>query len=213
MPWLQVLAYTAAAFGAVLLLLFLVTLVVTLCGRGADHSPSLYASIARFYDATSALWERVWGEHMHHGWYGSDGKAVVADHRDAQIAMIDQTLRFGGVDPKWAAACAAAASDGVVRVLDAGCGVGGSARHIAQAFPGVKVDVTGVSLSPRQVASARERTQRAGLQERVHFKVRGAVEHNLPCLSLPSLPWLACLAQCGTMRCRVVGPRVACSST
>jgi len=29
--------------------------------------------IQTFYDTSSGLWERIWGEHMHHGYYGADG--------------------------------------------------------------------------------------------------------------------------------------------
>ncbi|MFY7886903.1 MAG: SAM-dependent methyltransferase, partial [Dolichospermum sp.] len=29
--------------------------------------------IADFYDSSSGLWERIWGEHMHHGYYGRGG--------------------------------------------------------------------------------------------------------------------------------------------
>jgi tocopherol O-methyltransferase len=35
---------------------------------------SLSQRIQQFYDASSGLWEQVWGEHMHHGYYGLDGK-------------------------------------------------------------------------------------------------------------------------------------------
>ncbi|MFN6235151.1 MAG: SAM-dependent methyltransferase, partial [Microcystis sp.] len=34
----------------------------------------LYQRIADFYDSSSGLWERIWGEHMHHGYYGRGGK-------------------------------------------------------------------------------------------------------------------------------------------
>jgi hypothetical protein len=34
---------------------------------------TLYQQIQQLYDASSGLWEQVWGEHMHHGYYGPDG--------------------------------------------------------------------------------------------------------------------------------------------
>jgi len=173
------LVYAASGLAALLVTL---TLCVTFCGRGADpSSPRLFASIAQFYDATSSLWERVWGEHMHHGWYGADGKADVQSHQQAQIDMIDQTLAFGGITAAWAQERATASPDGVVRVLDDGCGVGGSARHIARFFKaaGVDVDVIGISLSPQQVASAKARTRAAELDSSVHFEVGGCVLRTL----------------------------------
>lgn len=36
-------------------------------------SATLYEQIQQFYDASSGLWEQIWGEHMHHGYYGADG--------------------------------------------------------------------------------------------------------------------------------------------
>lgn len=36
-------------------------------------SATLTSQIQQFYDASSGLWEQVWGEHMHHGYYGVAG--------------------------------------------------------------------------------------------------------------------------------------------
>ncbi len=46
-------------------------------------SATLYKQIQEFYDASSGLWEEIWGEHMHHGYYGADGteKKTVARHK------------------------------------------------------------------------------------------------------------------------------------
>jgi tocopherol O-methyltransferase len=52
----------------------------------------LSEGIAGFYDRSSALWEDVWGEHMHHGYYPTHLPAPesLADHCTAQIDMIDK---------------------------------------------------------------------------------------------------------------------------
>lgn len=116
---------------------------------------------------------------MHHGHYGSGGDEV-KDHVQAQVDMIDSTLQFGGITTTYMRACKALRG-GRVRVLDAGCGVGGSSRHIARKFADVGgVEVTGVSLSDRQVASARARTTRAGLSDSVSFEVANAMELPFP---------------------------------
>ena len=51
-------------------------------------------------------------------------------------------------------------------VVDAGCGVGGAAIEIARRYG---AQVVGVTVSPVQVALARERAERAGIGERVRF--------------------------------------------
>jgi len=43
--------------------------------RGPMKNPDgLYKRIASFYDETEKVWEETWGEHMHHAYYGKDGK-------------------------------------------------------------------------------------------------------------------------------------------
>lgn len=57
----------------------------------------LKEGIAEFYDESSSLWEDIWGDHMHHGFYEPDSSVSVSDHRAAQVRMIEETLRFAGV--------------------------------------------------------------------------------------------------------------------
>ena len=45
---------------------------VALQGRS---DAQLKRGIAEFYDESSGIWEDVWGEHMHHGWYEPGEKA------------------------------------------------------------------------------------------------------------------------------------------
>jgi tocopherol O-methyltransferase len=118
--------------------------------------------IAVFYDQSSPLWEDIWGEHMHMGHYGPAGDEKKTDAQ-AQIDMVDRLLEWGQVTSP-------------TRVLDVGCGVGGSSRHIARKYPGARV--TGVTLSPVQCAHAKERSERAGLSDRTNFEVADAL--NLP---------------------------------
>ena len=55
------------------------------------------------------------------------------------------------------------------RVLDIGCGWGGLAIELARDYG---VDVTGITLSEKQLRSARSRAQQAGLSDRVHFELK-----------------------------------------
>jgi tocopherol O-methyltransferase len=102
--------------------------------------------IQSFYDASSGLWEQIWGEHMHHGYYGPTG-TVRKDRRQAQIDLIDECLRWANVTQ-------------AAEILDCGCGIGGSALDLATRF---NAKVTGITLSPVQANRAIERAEAAGL--------------------------------------------------
>jgi len=117
----------------------------------------LKIGIAGFYDRSSKLWEDVWGEHMHHGYYIPENRT---DHVQAQIDLIDEVLKWGNV--------AEATS-----VVDVGCGIGGSSRHIATKF-GCKAQ--GVTLSPYQSARGNELANEQGLSDRVSFQVADALD-------------------------------------
>ncbi len=54
-----------------------------------------------------------------------------------------------------------------MRVLDAGCGIGGTARYLAQSY---KCRVTGVDLTPEYIEIARDLTRRTGLSEDCTFE-------------------------------------------
>ena len=109
---------------------------------------------------SSTLWEEVWGEHMHMGHYGEDGNEKKTDLK-AQIDMVDRLLDWGlGLDPPPA------------KVLDVGCGVGGSSRHIAKRYGS---DVTGVTLSFLQCEHANLRSAKEGLSDNTHFIVADAL--------------------------------------
>jgi tocopherol O-methyltransferase len=118
---------------------------------------TLQQQIQTFYDASSGLWERIWGEHMHHGYYGADGTER-KDRRQAQIDLIEEFLAWGGVQ---------SASE----IVDVGCGIGGSSLYLAEKF---NARATGITLSPVQAARATERASAAGLSNRTQFLVADA---------------------------------------
>ena len=106
-------------------------------------SADLYEKIKNFYDDSSGLWEEVWGEHMHHGYYGPHGTYRI-DRRQAQIDLIKEILA-------WAVPQNSAKPG---KILDLGCGIGGSSLYLAQQY---QAEVMGASLSPVQVERAGER--------------------------------------------------------
>ncbi|MFM2061928.1 MAG: hypothetical protein RLZZ507_1598 [Cyanobacteriota bacterium] len=122
-------------------------------------STTLYQQIQEFYDASSGLWEQIWGEHMHHGYYGADGKQQ-KERRQAQIDLIEEVLKWSGVKD-------------AENILDVGCGIGGSSLYLAQKF---NAQSTGITLSPVQAARAKERALEANLGARSQFLVANAQE-------------------------------------
>jgi tocopherol O-methyltransferase len=132
-------------------------------------SATLKSQIQQFYDASSGLWEQVWGEHMHHGYYGSTGKEK-KDRRQAQIDIIEELLSWGEVRQ------ADSLRDSFPsRILDVGCGIGGSSLYLAQKY---NANVVGITLSPVQASRATERAREAGLAREVQFQVADAL--NMP---------------------------------
>lgn len=105
-------------------------------------------SVGKEYDewTDQGIVEYYWGEHIHLGYYSKEEKYRKKPLREAQYAFIDEMMKFGGIDPK---------SDGEAKVLDVGCGFGGTSRYLARKL-GPKAEVTGITLSPSQVRRATE---------------------------------------------------------
>ncbi|MCU0523869.1 MAG: methyltransferase domain-containing protein [Elainella sp. Prado103] len=120
---------------------------------------TLQQQIQQFYDASSELWEQIWGEHMHHGYYGADGQDR-KERRQAQIDLIEALLDWGNVSQ-------------ATQILDVGCGIGGSSLYLADKFA---ASVQGITLSPVQSKRATERSITAGLSDRAHFQVADALQ-------------------------------------
>ncbi|MEM9819364.1 MAG: methyltransferase domain-containing protein [Cyanobacteria bacterium P01_D01_bin.6] len=127
-------------------------------------SSELYQNIQTFYDQSSALWESTWGEHMHHGYYGPTGNHRKHDRYQAQIDLIDQLLRWAEIEQATA-------------ILDAGCGIGGSALYLCDRY---QAHVSGVTLSPAQATRASERAALAGLSDRAEFLVADVLHTPFP---------------------------------
>ena len=123
----------------------------------------LYQRIQAFYDSSSSLWEDLWGEHMHHGYYGPTGRHRKGQHQ-AQIDLIDTLLGWGHIA-------------NATQVLDAGCGIGGSALYLAESLA---CTVKGITLSPVQAARATERAAAAGLASRASFEVADVLHTPFP---------------------------------
>lgn len=119
----------------------------------------LKIGIAGFYDRSSLLWENVWGEHMHHGYYIPENRT---DHQQAQIDLIDEVLKWSNVN-------------NANYVIDVGCGIGGSSRHIAKKY---NAKTEGITLSPYQAKRGNELALEQNVEKLCNFQVADAL--NIP---------------------------------
>jgi tocopherol O-methyltransferase len=118
--------------------------------------PELRAAIEDHYDGLIELYEDLWGEHIHHG-YWDDGPDL--GRHAAQVRLIDELIKFADIQPN-------------SRVLDAGCGIGASAVYLADKL-GCVVD--GITLANEQVRRGGEKAAAAGVSDRVSFQVMDAM--------------------------------------
>ncbi|KAM5559598.1 gamma-tocopherol methyltransferase, chloroplastic [Rosa sericea] len=137
----------------------------------AMEAVELKKDIAEFYDESSGLWEDLWGDHMHHGFYDPKAADVsVSDHRAAQTRMIDEVLRFAGISEK----CPIGKGKTVV---DVGCGIGGSSRYLASKYGAT---CKGITLSPVQAQRANALAAAQGLANKASFQVGDALAQPFP---------------------------------
>ena len=89
------------------------------------------------------LLERVWGEHMHLGYYSQNKNSI--DLREAKVKLVHELVRWSGLDKLPPGS----------RILDVGCGIGGSSRILAKYYG---FNVSGITICPAQVKRALELT-------------------------------------------------------
>lgn len=141
----------------------------TTAARADAALPGLKEGIAGLYDESSGLWESIWGEHMHHGFYDSGEAASMSDHRRAQIRMIEEALAFAAVpdDP----------TNKPKTIVDVGCGIGGSSRYLANKYG---AQCSGITLSPVQAERGNALAAAQGLADKASFQVADALEQPFP---------------------------------
>lgn len=127
-------------------------------------------SVAREYDAWTqdGILEYYWGEHIHLGYYTKEEMETGYKKKDfilAKYDFVDEMMKLGGISPS---------TDSNAKVLDVGCGVGGTSRYIAKNL-GSGADVTGITLSPNQVKRAEELAVEQGVPN-AKFQVMNALE-------------------------------------
>ncbi|KAJ9102565.1 hypothetical protein QFC21_002966 [Naganishia friedmannii] len=105
---------------------------------------ALKARIKAHYDLCSGYYLNLWGQHIHHGYWTE--KTSHLSKEDAQVALIELLLTragFRGSD--------APSPEKELRILDVGCGVGGTTRYLAK---NLGWEATGVTISDEQVKIA-----------------------------------------------------------
>lgn len=111
---------------------------------------------------------------MHHGYYpvGAPAPRSMDEHRAAQVDMIDKVLDWASpptgesLEANWQPKS----------ILDVGCGIGGSTRHIARRFAGSADQGIGITLSSFQRERAEALTAEAGLSDKLSFRVQNALQ-------------------------------------
>lgn len=102
--------------------------------------------IVEHYDAISPYYQSLWGEHIHHGYWirGDESKET------AQIQLIEHLAQLANIK---------AGS----RILDIGCGFGGTSLYLAKKY-GART--TGITISPVQVQMAQESAAKMNLDSK-----------------------------------------------
>jgi tocopherol O-methyltransferase len=101
------------------------------------------ARVIDHYNRISPYYQALWGQHIHHGYWirGDESKDT------AQVQMIEHLVEAANIQPH-------------SRVLDIGCGYGGSSIYLARKY---HVQATGITISPVQVEMAQKAADEAGV--------------------------------------------------
>jgi MPBQ/MSBQ methyltransferase len=104
-------------------------------------------SVSSAYDSwtNDQLLEKLWGEHVHLGYYSDS--LFKTDFRSAKVDFVHELVRWSGLDQLPPGS----------RILDVGCGIGGSSRILARDYG---FDVLGITISAAQVKRANDLTSK-----------------------------------------------------
>jgi len=172
----------AAAFPILPVSIAAAAVVAGLAGKAILDKPSrayvqgpeggAVGTVGTEYDAWTqeGILEYYWGEHIHLGWYTDEDLAKgagtllgsnVKNFIEAKFDFVDKMLEWSECPPEPA------------MVLDVGCGIGGTSRHLAKSL-GPKSKVQGITLSPNQVARATALAKEQGV-DNASFRVMNAL--------------------------------------
>jgi len=128
------------------------------------------SAVGDFYDQLSVGWEGDFGEHLHIGFYDVPAPPEnLRDQKAAAVRMVEEAIKFAAIsdeESKWPR-----------RVVDVGCGLGGSSRYLAKKYG---AHVEGITLSTWQAERATTLTAAEGLSDKVAFQVADALDQPFP---------------------------------
>ena len=112
--------------------------------------------VIHYYDQTEVHYRMFWKMKKSMGLHYGVWDEGIKNAAEAILNTNRQLMKMGSIN-------------GNDKMLDAGCGVGGSSVYVAKQ---TGADVTGITLSARQVATATAFAQRSGLENQVRFLER-----------------------------------------
>jgi MPBQ/MSBQ methyltransferase len=126
------------------------------------------ASVSNVYDTWTGdrILEFYWGDHLHAGYYGNP--PIKKDFVTAKVDFIEEMIKWGIAGPNPALIArleqSSRAKDHVpVKILDVGCGIGGSTLHMAKRW-GDSAHVIGITISKAQVERAASSARAQGVE-------------------------------------------------
>eukprot|EP00668_Euglena_longa_P001476 GGOE01001753.1.p1 GENE.GGOE01001753.1~~GGOE01001753.1.p1 ORF type:complete len:480 (+),score=119.09 GGOE01001753.1:38-1441(+) len=127
-------------------------------------------NVGREYDAWTeeGVLEYYWGEHIHLGYYSPElrrrGNYSNLEFIEAKVEFVNKMFDWSG-------------AKGPRTILDVGCGIGGTSRQLAERLPAAQV--TGITLSPKQVERGMELVKERGIKN-CELKVMDALKMDFP---------------------------------
>jgi tocopherol O-methyltransferase len=119
----------------------------------------LVDAVRAHYDRLAFYYRSFWGDHIHHGYWEGDETP-----EEAQVRLVARLAERAAIPHE-------------ARVLDVGCGFGGSALWLVR---NRRCHVTGVTISPVQAKRAAEQARADGLDDRADFLVMDANQLGFP---------------------------------
>lgn len=139
--------------------------------------------VAKAYDnwTNQGVLEHIWGEHIHHGYYPSEAiEGGSNEFKRNKVVLIEKLLDLAQLSPE---TVTSDPNNKSFRILDVGCGIGGSSRFFSKLFNKVpQTHIIGVTLSQAQKTRADQLNKKSALYKNVKIEkqniLNGTFEDN-----------------------------------